>query len=347
MKLPWSRNETRASSEGFTEARLLALLTAADGVPSATAVMEVAAGLWARGFASAIVTPRTPATQALTPTIMAYIGRQLHQCGQAVLEMEVRRGRLVLRPASSWTVTGGMDPEGWDWQLTFAGPTASEVVTMPASRVLNLQYSYEAERPWVGIGPLGHAATTRSLLGRIESRLSEEMGQSVGAVLPVPDLGASAQLQTDLRALEGELTLVQGMQSGWQDPSQTPSQRHPDWTPRRLGGNPPDSLRALRAEVSRAVLAASGVPVSLLGDSEGTLAREGWRQFLLGTLAPLGRIIGPALAEGLDAEALEFDWERVGASDITGRARAFQSLVGGGMEVEKAAALSGLVVSDE
>ena len=48
MKFPWSRTETRASSEGYTEARLLALLAAADGQPSATAVMEVAAGLWAR-----------------------------------------------------------------------------------------------------------------------------------------------------------------------------------------------------------------------------------------------------------------------------------------------------------
>ena len=242
---------------------------------------------------------------------------------------------------------GGMDPEGWDWQLTFAGPTASMVKTLPASRVLNLMYSYEAERPWVGIGPLGHAATTRSLLGRIESRLAEEMGQPVGSVLPVPDVNASAQLQTDLRALQGELTLVQHMTAGWGDPSQATGQRQPDWTPRRLGGNPPDSLRALRAEVSRAVLAASGVPVSLLGDSAGNEAREGWRQFLLGTLAPLGRIIGPALAEGLDAEGLEFDWERVGASDITGRARAFQSLVGGGMDVEKAAAMSGLMVSSD
>ena len=34
------------------------------------------------------------------------------------------------------------------------------------------------------------------------------------------------------------------------------------------------------------------------------------------------------------------------ASDIAGRARAFQSLVGGGMGVESAASLAGLIVAD-
>jgi len=35
------------------------------------------------------------------------------------------------------------------------------------------------------------------------------------------------------------------------------------------------------------------------------------------------------------------------ASDISGRARAFQSVVGGGMDVSKAAALSGLLETEE
>ena len=34
------------------------------------------------------------------------------------------------------------------------------------------------------------------------------------------------------------------------------------------------------------------------------------------------------------------------ASDLTGRARAFQGLVNGGLDVSKAAALSGLVVEE-
>jgi hypothetical protein len=34
------------------------------------------------------------------------------------------------------------------------------------------------------------------------------------------------------------------------------------------------------------------------------------------------------------------------ASDLSGRARAFQSMVGGGMDVSKAAALAGLMDAD-
>lgn len=34
------------------------------------------------------------------------------------------------------------------------------------------------------------------------------------------------------------------------------------------------------------------------------------------------------------------------ASDISGRARAFQSMVGGGMDVTKAATLSGLMIGE-
>jgi len=42
--------------------------------------------------------------------------------------------------------------------------------------------------------------------------------------------------------------------------------------------------------------------------------------------------------------AITLDWEELRASDIQGSARAFQSMVGGGMPIERAAALSGLLV---
>ena len=51
------------------------------------------------------------------------------------------------------------------------------------------------------------------------------------------------------------------------------------------------------------------------------------------------------LSAKLDTEVtLSFD--ALYASDITGRARAFQSMVGGGMDVAKAAALSGLMADE-
>ena len=43
---------------------------------------------------------------------------------------------------------------------------------------------------------------------------------------------------------------------------------------------------------------------------------------------------------------VRLDWSELRASDITGRARAFQSLVGSGMDVAKASALSGLLMPE-
>ena len=57
------------------------------------------------------------------------------------------------------------------------------------------------------------------------------------------------------------------------------------------------------------------------------------------------RLVELELSDKLDTEVtLSFD--ALYASDITGRARAFQSMVGGGMDVAKAAALSRLMMDE-
>ena len=60
----------------------------------------------------------------------------------------------------------------------------------------------------------------------------------------------------------------------------------------------------------------------------------------------MGRIVSAELTAKLETD-VRLDWTELRAGDITGRARAFQSMVGGGMDVAKAAALAGLMVSDE
>lgn len=91
----------------------------------------------------------------------------------------------------------------------------------------------------------------------------------------------------------------------------------------------------------REILSACGVSPSLFSET-GTAAREAWRQLLFGVIQPLGKLIESELSEKLEA-TINFDFSELRASDLQGRARAFQSLVGGGMAVEKAASLSGLL----
>ena len=72
---PFGKFEQR---ESYTDAITAALFEAASGgsVPpsvEALGAVEAAAGLWSRAFASATVAPATPATLALTPSVLAAI----------------------------------------------------------------------------------------------------------------------------------------------------------------------------------------------------------------------------------------------------------------------------------
>ena len=77
------------------------------------------------------------------------------------------------------------------------------------------------------------------------------------------------------------------------------------------------------------------------GGSQAASVREAWRLALFGVLSPLGRLVEADLRAKLGGE-VSLSWQELRASDLSGRARAFQSMVGAGMEVERAAGLAGL-----
>ena len=142
-----------------------------------------------------------------------------------------------------------------------------------------------------------------------------------------------------------QTALVETAAAGWGEGRGAAPQT--DWKPQRLGANPPDALRALRTDAEGGVLGACGVPVELImARSDGAAVREAWRRFAFSTLAPLGGIIAAELASKLDQPGLEITFDRLFASDITGRARAFASMVNGGMDIERAAGLSGLLAGE-
>ena len=64
------------------------------------------------------------------------------------------------------------------------------------------------------------------------------------------------------------------------------------------------------------------------------------------TIQPLARIVAEELSAKFETEiGLSFD--TLFAADLSGRARAFQSLVGGGMDATKAAGLAGLMQRED
>ena len=170
------------------------------------------------------------------------------------------------------------------YRLSFAHPTAQITRTLSTERVIHLRYSVDASEPWKGIGPFGKARSTVRVANGLETRLGDESGARVGYLLPVPQV--KPELQSDINSLKGKTVLVETTAGGWGREGEAPKA---DLQPRRLGFNPPVTVEPLRDSVSRSLLAAAGVPPSLLGNADGTFARESYRQFLFATIQPVAK----------------------------------------------------------
>ena len=181
------------------------------------------------------------------------------------------------------------------------------------------------------------------MLQTIEQKLAQEFGASQGHLMPVPNVQAAAQLQIDINNLRGETKLVETSNQSWGVSNQgVPTGDH---QPRRIGAIVPDSSVMLRRQVEETILASCGIPQSVLSGGDGTSAREGYRQFLHTTISPVADQIA-RVATLRFGQPVRFNFDRLMASDISGRARAFQSMAGGGMDLAKAAALAGLMESE-
>ncbi len=342
------RTEHRQAS--YTDGVVQALLSRASGTHAdvaATAAVEAAAGALSRAFASAEITPNTPATRGITPDVLGQIGRALIVHGEIVLILAVHEGQVRLSPASSWNVTGAADASTWRYRCDLAGPSGTTTIVRPSEGVIHCRYSIDPARPWVGVGPLERARLSGRLSAELEAALGDEASGTRGYVLPIPSGGQDdsvADLRRDIGTLRGKTALVETLAAGWGDGRMAAPRG--DYQPQRLGANPPASLATLRTDAAQAVLSACGVPVELVTPGDGTGQREAWRRFLHGTVQPLAACVAAELKQKLDTPSLAFSFDRLFASDLSGRARAFQSMVGGGMAVDQAAGLAGLMADD-
>ena len=282
--------------------------------------------------------------------VMSMIGRSLIRQGEILFAIEIMDGRVMLIPASSWDVTGSFAPSSWSYRLTLGGPSQLETrEPVAADGMIHIRLQSDPEQPWKGVSPLASAAIAGRLSAETMQALSDEVAGPRGFLLPSPVDGADptvSALKSDIRALRGKVALVESTSSGW---AADGTQQRPkgDWEARRLGAAPGAPL-IQQAELasSREIYAACGIPLSVVTTSEGTGQREGYRRLMHSTIAPLGRIVSEELSAKFETE-ISLSFESLFSADLSGRARAFQSLVGGGMPVEKAAALAGLMQSED
>ena len=310
------------------------------------AAIEVCAGVWQRGMATAEVSPRNGRTAALTPTTLGYIGRYLLRYGEVLFEIGTRGGEITLTPAQSWTVTGGTDRASWMYEATFAGPSASVTRTLPAGRVLHLMYSVSPSAPWVGVGPLANAGLTQELVAQIETALAQEAATPRGYNIPVPDPKQASGLTRDLRTSRGGLSLVPSANSDAAWGQGIESKPGDDWASKRFGMSPPAAMVELRGSAELSILAACGVGVTIMSQSDGTAKAKDFARFLTLTMVPLGKMLAQQIGDALDVDGLTFDFNDLGAADLAAKGRVFGQLVSNGVSIADAAEVAGLPISD-
>ena len=209
MRWPWAREaeeptrETRENSP-FTDAVIAGIIASAAGTQpgdsAALGALETAAALWSRAFAAARVYPINPVTEAVTPSILALIGRELVRRGESLLAIKMVDGEVRLVPVGTWDVRGPWQEELWTYRVDLFGASDHTTELVPSAGVVHTRYAVDPARPWLGVAPLSWARLTGTLAANLETRLGEEAGASVGSFIPIPDQqdGGDGDEDTDL-----------------------------------------------------------------------------------------------------------------------------------------------------
>ena len=352
MRWPWQRRETRAAGGDFSDSvvRLIeaqAAGSAADA--SSTAAIEAAAGLLSRAFAAAEVDGPAWLQDVVTPGYLAQVGRDLIRNGDSMHVIRMGRdGMPRLIPCSNWHWQGSHDPDSWTVRATAYGPSTSTTWNLPASAVVFMVWGSTPGQVYVGTGPTSWAHTTARLQSEAERSLADEAAGPLVQLLTYPegvdvdsddDTDPLAKIRAAITAARGKAMLVESTAGGMGEGRSNAPQR--DWDPTRLGPSPPEAMVALADSAFAWMLAACGASPALFDDSDGTAKREALRQWHLGTVRPLARLLEAELSAKLAAPVrLRFDLYPV---DLAGRAQAFTKLVAGGVDVNKALVTSGLL----
>ena len=311
MRWPWQRRERRDSGGDFSDAVVRLIEAQAAGSvadASSTAAVEAAAGALSRAFASAKVVGEPWVQEAVSPGVLAQIGRDLIRSGDSMHVIRVGGdGMVKLIPASSWHWEGTHDPSTWTVRVTAYGPSTSTTWNLPAAGVVFVRWGSAPGQPYVGTGPLSWAHTTARLQSEAERSLADEAGGPLAQLLAIPQDGGDdsdsdplKMLRADIAKARGSALLVETVSSGWgEGTSAAPRQ---DWKQSRLGPMPPESMVMIRKDAFEAVLAACGVPPPLFTDADGTSQREAVRRWHLNLVLPLARQLETELTAKLDTD---------------------------------------------
>ncbi len=303
-----------------------------------------------RALASAEVQAAAPFKRAISPSVLAQIGRDLIRAGESFFLIQVRDGQLKLLPQSSTTVLGdSADESGWSYICSEYGPSASKTRTASAQQMIHVRYAVDRFRPWQGIPPWSWGRTTAAGLSGIENMIAKEAGAPFGTLLSLPespqtDAAGNVRpldaLRNDLNKARGR-TLLLETPSAWTSQAGAGAGRAADQTEFGLSR---ELLDILKKSSAVDILAACGCPASLFNPiSDGTSKRESYRQWFYGSLVPVSLLIAQELTAKLETP-ISFDLSGLAASDTQGRSRSFKALRDSGLSKKAAAKNAGIIL---
>ena len=361
---PWvGPLETRAAEpepSDYTSMLLAASFARAAGTgndPSVLGALETASGFWSRAFAAARVTGASSVkAAAVTPWMLSTVARSLIRSGESLWLIVIEGGAVRLDPCAYWDVRGqSPNPSEWRIRADRVAPDTSRTDVYSYDRFCLFRYATDPNQPWRGRSPLATARSLSKLASYGEARLADELTSPVGSVLPWPTNPVTTGpgtadddgdddvtlLRTEIAALRGSVGVVETTRGG--HGLGTEHAPRDDWALKRIGANPPAGIVNLHSAAAIAVLNACGVPASLAAsDVTAAALRDSWRLFLFGSVMPVAAMVQEELREKLDAPGLTLDFSDTRAADIGQRARAFASLVKGGMKTEDAKRVAGV-----
>ena len=190
-----------------------------------------------------------------------------------------------------------------------------------------------------GRSDLAVALATRDLLRNLEFNLADEAQDSSGYVIPT-QAWENEPIKNAIIELDGAKMLVPPESTNFMGAPGSTSAQY-DWMQRRIGFAPPAVVRDWYDTARINALGVLGVPPSLYStDADASATREAWRLYIFTVVDPMAKILEQAAKRaGLDID-LKFD--KLMASDIANRARAYGSLVDANMPEADAASKTGL-----
>ena len=333
-------DRSKESRANYTEAKILASEGSVQGNSADiknTAAVATASGLVGRSLAVAKIKPDQMST-AFNASMLYDLGKALIEDGEALYRIEIQAGRINLERASAWTITGS--PWFYNIETPIPGGQSRSYVSS-AEGVFHPRMNVTSLEPWKGRGANAIAGQTASLLASLERLMSNELAGGSGYIIPMPPKLTPSQsnaLSDLVKKLKGGSAFVP---NGSGRDNLTPAGI---WQQKRIGADFPATYDTLRSDLSESIQNSLGLPKALF--ATGGSSREANRFFLHSTLSPIIEIIKVEARDKLNAE-IDFNLDGLFSSDITGRARSFASMTKAGMDIQKAAILSGLITEDD